>query len=136
MIINLQLCMLLINGICSVWQSNFKQWNKSNSLVILTKTTIMKYLNVFALPLHVDNFWPHPNLNKYIFFFHPIQLTKYFAFLCRLKLRKSAFHGHENNYCDLLPSEWRTFPNYDLLSILKCFSLSLTLKTCLAQCRF
>ncbi|KAG4971377.1 hypothetical protein JHK82_037043 [Glycine max] len=87
-----------------VWQSNFKQWNKSNSLVILTKTTIMKYLNVFALPLHVDNFWPHPNLNKYIFFFHPIQLTKYFAFLCRLKLRKSAFHGHENNYCDLLPS--------------------------------
>eukprot|EP00256_Glycine_max_P055780 XP_014623054.1 protein MALE DISCOVERER 2 [Glycine max] len=55
-----------------VWQSNFKRWNKPNSLVILTKATLMKCLNALALPL--------------------------------FKLRKSIFHGHENDYCDLLPS--------------------------------
>ncbi|TKY71850.1 LRR receptor serine/threonine-protein kinase [Spatholobus suberectus] len=35
-----------------VWQSNFKQWNKSNALVILTKATLMKCLNAFVFPLY------------------------------------------------------------------------------------
>nr|KYP50376.1 putative LRR receptor-like serine/threonine-protein kinase At5g45840 family [Cajanus cajan] len=55
-----------------VWQGNFKQWNKSDSLIILTKVALMKCLNAIALPL--------------------------------LKLRKPALHGHEKDYCDLLPS--------------------------------
>ncbi|XP_061342750.1 protein MALE DISCOVERER 2-like [Gastrolobium bilobum] len=31
-----------------VWQSNFKQWNNTSTLI---KTALMKYLNAFALPL-------------------------------------------------------------------------------------
>ncbi|KAL5151074.1 Protein MALE DISCOVERER 2 [Glycine soja] len=34
----------------------------------------------------------------------PIEIGKMSLLKHLLKLRKSAFHGHENNYCDLLPS--------------------------------
>lgn len=53
---------------CSVWQSNFKQWNKTDALVIPFKVALSKYLNAFALPLCVDNFWPYLNLNMHNIF--------------------------------------------------------------------
>ncbi|KAK7290393.1 hypothetical protein RIF29_04788 [Crotalaria pallida] len=64
-----------------VWQSNLKQWNTTDSLVIPMKLALKKCLNAFALPL--------------------------------FKLGKAAFHGTEENYCDLLPSsnESESFQN-------------------------
>ncbi|KAK7306528.1 hypothetical protein VNO77_44475 [Canavalia gladiata] len=41
--------MLLLKNF--VWQSNFKQWNKSDSLMIPIKTALMKCLNAFPLSL-------------------------------------------------------------------------------------
>ncbi|XP_057433004.1 protein MALE DISCOVERER 2 isoform X2 [Lotus japonicus] len=43
-------CMNRKFGHC-VWQSNFKQWDKSDSLIVPIKVAIVKYLNAFVLPL-------------------------------------------------------------------------------------
>ncbi|XP_014517513.1 protein MALE DISCOVERER 1 [Vigna radiata var. radiata] len=55
-----------------VWQRNFNQWYKSDSLIILTKAKLKKFANAFAWPL--------------------------------FKLGKTASHGNEKDYCDILPS--------------------------------
>lgn len=59
------------HGEKSMCHKNFKQWNMEDSFVIPLKGALKNYLKAViavALPLCVDNFLPHINLNIYINF--------------------------------------------------------------------